>query len=295
MTTVALPLPAPASDRQGVRSSATRLARRHPVAAAALFAIAFFVTVALFAPLIATHDPLDQDLTRTFREPGREHLMGTDILGRDWFSRLVYGTRVSLAVGFFSQALVLGIGLSLGLASGYFGGRVDNLLMRLTDLMYAFPDLLLIILLRSVLGGGIVTLFLIIGLVNWPDMARLVRGQTLSLKQRGFVEAARSLGASDLRLLLRHILPHTLGPLVVVLTFSVPRAIFAEASLGFIGLGLDPGTPSWGSMVHEGYSAIFAFPHLVLFPAGAIALLMLAFTFFGDGLRDAIDPRSRAR
>jgi len=180
----------------------------------------------------------------------------------------------------------------VGLIAGYAGGRVDNLLMRVTDLFYAFPDLLLIILLRSVLGGGIFTLFLIIGIVSWVDMARLVRGQALSLRGHEFVEAARSLGATDRDIVTRHILPNALGPVIVVATFGIPRAIFIEAALSFIGIGVNPGTPSWGSMVQEGYGAVFSSPHLVLFPSIAIALLMLAFTFIGDGLRDALDPRS---
>jgi oligopeptide transport system permease protein len=166
--------------------------------------------------------------------------------------------------------------------------------MRFTDLVYAFPDLLLIILLRSVLGGSIFLLFLIIGLVAWVDIARLVRGQVLSLREREFVMAARSVGAGDRAIMTRHLLPNLAGPLVVMVAFGVPRAVFVEAALSFIGLGVDASTPSWGTMVQEGYSAIVGFPHLVIFPSAAIALLMLAFTFVGDGLRDALDPNLEA-
>jgi oligopeptide transport system permease protein len=197
-----------------------------------------------------------------------------------------------MTVGVFAQLVVLAIGVPVGLAAGHWGRGVDTALMRLTDLAYAFPDLLLVILLRSVLGGNIFTLFLVIGLVSWVDMARLVRGQVLSLREREFVEAARSLGARDLEIMVRHLLPNLAGPLIVLVAFGIPRAIFVEASLSFIGVGANPGTPSWGSMVQEGYSAIFAFPHLVIFPSAAIALLMVAFTFAGDGLRDALDPRT---
>ena len=261
--------------------------------AVGLALVLVFVLVALLAPLVATHDPTAQNARETFLEPGWSHLMGTDILGRDWFSRLVYGARVSLAVGVLAQVVILAVGGTIGMVAGYVGGRADNLLMRFTDLMYAFPDLLFIILLRSVLGGNVLSLILVIGLVNWPDLARLIRVQALSLKQQEYVVAAESLGTPGRDVVLRHILPNALGPVIVVVTFGVPRAIFAEAALSFIGFGVDPRTPSWGSMIAEGYGAIFAFPHLVLFPAVALSLVMLAFTFLGDGLRDALDPRTR--
>jgi oligopeptide transport system permease protein len=220
-----------------------------------------------------------------------DHLAGTDNLGRDWFSRLLYGARLSLAIGIFAQLIVLAIGLPLGLVAGYNGRFADSAIMRFTDLVYAFPDLLLIILLRSVLGGGIFALFAIIGAVTWVDLARLVRAQALSLREREFVEAARSLGATDREIVMRHVLPNLAGPVTVLVAFGVPRAVFIEAALSFIGIGVNAGTPSWGAMVQEGYIGIFSNPHLVIFPAAAIALLMLAFTFLGDGLRDALDPR----
>jgi oligopeptide transport system permease protein len=275
---------------QGLR----RLSRnRLAVLGAAVFAL--FLVIAVLAPLIAPYDQAAQDLSNTFAEPSSEHLMGTDNLGRDWFSRLVYGARVSLTVGLFAQAIILTIGLPLGLIAGYWGRGIDSLIMRVTDLIYAFPDLLLIILLRSVLGGSIFSLFLIIGLVTWVDVARLARGQALALRQSEFVTAARSLGAGDSRIILHHLLPNLMGPIIVVVVFGIPRAIFIEAALSFIGIGVEPGTPSWGSMVQEGYAAIFSFPHLVIFPSIAIALLMLALTFLGDGLRDALDPRLAVR
>jgi oligopeptide transport system permease protein len=281
----------PASHGSGLWSLAFRRLKRNRLAVAALFVIGVFVALALLAPLIAPYDPQQQNLHETFQSPSWKHLMGTDNLGRDWFSRLLYGARISLAVGIFAQVIILAIGMPIGLIAGYRGGATDSLLMRFTDLMYAFPDLLLIILLRSVLGGGLFTLFLIIGVVNWVDLARLVRGQALSLRNREFVDAARSLGASDREIMTRHLMPNLLGPITVVVAFGVPRAIFIEAALSFIGVGLDVSTPSWGTMVQEGYSAIFGSPYLVIFPSAAIALLMLAFTFLGDGLRDALDPR----
>ncbi|MPZ48618.1 MAG: ABC transporter permease subunit [Dehalococcoidia bacterium] len=276
----------------GLWRLAWRRLLRNRLAVTGLGVIAVFGLVALLAPLIAPHDPSAQNLRETFEPLSLNHLAGTDNLGRDWFSRLLYGARLSIAVGLFAQLIVLGIGVPVGLAAGHFGKGIDTFLMRTTDLVYAFPDLLLIILLRSVLGGSIFTLFLIIGIVSWVDIARLVRGQVLGLKGQEFIEAARSLGASDRDIMARHLFPNLLGPLIVVVAFGVPRAIFIEASLSFIGVGANPGVPSWGSMVQEAYAAIFSSPHLVIFPSAAIALLMLAFTFAGDGLRDALDPRT---
>ena len=275
----------------GLWSLAFRRLKRNRLAVAGLFVIGAFAVLAAFAPLIAPFDPQTQNLRETFESPSWKHLMGTDNLGRDWFSRLLYGARISLAVGVFAQLIILAIGIPIGLISGFRGGASDSLLMRFTDLVYAFPDLLLIILLRSVLGGSLFTLFLIIGIVSWVDLARLVRGQALTLKNLEFIDAARSLGASDWAIMRRHVLPNLLGPITVVVAFGIPRAIFVEAALSFIGLGLAAGVPSWGSMVQEGYSAIFGAAHLVIFPSITIALLMLAFTFVGDGLRDALDPR----
>jgi oligopeptide transport system permease protein len=280
------------STARGFWGLAWRRLLRNRLAAAGLVVVALFGLMALMAPLIAPHDPSAQNLRETFQPISLDHPAGTDNLGRDWFSRLLHGARMSLAVGLFAQLIVLSIGVPIGLVAGHWRGGVDTALMRLTDLVYAFPDLLLIILMRSVLGGDIFTLFLIIGIVSWVDIARLVRGQVLSLGQQEFVEAARSLGASDRAIMARHLLPNLAGPLIVLVAFGVPRAIFVEASLSFIGVGADPGVPSWGAMVQEGYAAIFSFPHLVIFPSVAIALLMLAFTFVGDGLRDALDPRT---
>jgi oligopeptide transport system permease protein len=268
---------------------------RNRLAVAGLILIAVLVAVALLAPLIAPDDPSQQNLTADgqYQGPSWSHLMGTDGLGRDWFSRVVYGTRVSLAVGIFAQLVVLGIGLPLGLLAGIRNGPQDGAIMRFTDLAYAFPELLLVILLRGVIGGSLTLLIVIIGVVTWMDVTRLVRGQVLTLREREFVTASRAFGAGDRHVMTRHLLPNLAGPLVVILAIGVPRAIFIEATLSFIGYGVAIGTPSWGSMVQEGYAA-FAFPHLMLFPAGAIALLMLAFTFVGDGLRDALDPTADA-
>ncbi|MFC1998999.1 ABC transporter permease, partial [Chloroflexota bacterium] len=187
--------------------------------------------------------------------------------------------------------IILAIGMPIGAIAGYAGGRTDNLLMRFTDIIYAFPDLLLIILFKFIFGEGIYMIFLAIGLVNWTSIARLMRGQILTLKQREFVTASRAIGASNRHIIMRHLLPNSLGPIIVSVTFNIPRAVFAEAALSFIGIGVKATTPSWGKMIADGIDTIFASPYPILFPAIAIALLTVSFSFLGDGLRDALDPR----
>ena len=223
--------------------------------------------------------------------PSLDHPLGTDRLGRDTLSRLMHGARTSLSVGVLAQLIVLAIAIPIGLVAAYSSTRVDNLLMRGVDIVFAFPDILLIILLRAIFGGSLLMMILAFGLVSWPSIARLIRGQALSLKEREFIRAARVMGAGRLRIMFRHLLPHTLGPVIVAVTFLVPKAIFAEAALSYIGIGVTPPTPSWGSMVQEGYGVIFVAYEPVLFPTIAIALAVMAFTFLGDGLRDLLDPR----
>jgi oligopeptide transport system permease protein len=264
---------------------------RNRLAMVGLVVVGLLILVALFAPFIAPFDPTRQNYDEIALPPGGSHLFGTDQLGRDLLSRLLWGARISIAVGIFTQLVVLALGLPIGAIAGLRGGRVDNLLMRFTDIMYAFPDLLLVILFRAVFGPSVIFLFLAIALAHWVGLARLTRGQILSLKERGFVEAARAQGAAPGWIIVKHLLPNALGPIVVYLTFNVPRAIFAEAALSYIGIGIAPPTPSWGSMIQEGNQAIFAAPWQVLFPSLAIALTMMAFSFLGDGLRDALDPR----
>ena len=249
---------------------------------------------AIGAPLLAPDDPVRQDYDAILASPGLDHPLGTDRLGRDTLSRLIYGARTSLSVGVLAQVIVLAIGVPVGVIAGYAGARVDNLLMRGVDIAYAFPDLLLIILLRAILGGSIYMMVLAVGLASWPSVARLIRGQFLSLKEREFVLAARAVGAGGRYIVLRHLLPNTLGPMIVLVVFLVPKAIFAEAALSYIGIGVTPPTPSWGSMVQEGYGVVFGAYEQVLFPSIAIALVMLAFTFLGDGLRDLLDPHARS-
>jgi oligopeptide transport system permease protein len=261
----------------------------------ALVVIVVLIGAAILESVVATHDYRKQDLGVGAQYQGStsEHWLGTDGLGRDWYSRLVYGARTSLQIGIFSQLIVLFIGLPIGLLAGYLGGRTDTLLMRLADFAYALPALLLILLIVQVWGPSIRNVFIAIGVVSWVDIARLVRGQVLVLKESAYVLAAVSTGATRWRIMVRHLLPNTLAPIIVAVTFGIPSAIFVEATLSFIGVGLPPGSPSWGTMVNEGYDSIFGAEILVIAPASAIAVTLLAFTFLGDGLRDALDPRTR--
>jgi oligopeptide transport system permease protein len=278
--------------------------RRNRLAVAGLAVVIALIVIALGARLPATpgglwkilhlaSDPITQDVVNTFAPPSLQHPLGTDILGRDLLARVMYGASVSLTIGIVVQALILMIGGSIGMAAGYLGGRIDNLLMRFTDIMYAFPDLLLVLVFVAAFGPSFWSIFIAIGLVNWVGLARLVRGQVLSIKEKEYVEAAIMTGTSPLKLITKHLIPNSLGPVIVTLTFGIPAAIFTEAALSFLGIGIRPPEPSWGVMIEDGYSAIFADPVQVIVPAIAVALTMLSFTFIGDGLRDALDPRMR--
>ncbi len=252
--------------------------------------IFFLLGVALFGNLFAPY-PYDlQNTAESLSAPGRAHWMGTDELGRDLFSRLIYGTRISMAVSLLTALSALVLGTCYGALSGYIGGRVDNFLMRGVDVIYALPDLLLIILITVIIGRGVTGVFLALSLVGWVTVARLIRGEVLRLKELSYIEAARAVGGSHFRILFRHILPNTLGVLIVTLTFRIPSAILAESTLSFIGLGLTPPAASWGTLANEGWKALKFYPHLIIFPSLAIFVTMLAFNFVGDGLRDALDP-----
>jgi oligopeptide transport system permease protein len=289
MTTIA----EPARPHHSLWGDAFIRLRRNKLAMAGGIIIIVIGLTSVIFPFFSRYDFASQDLLNVLKGPSALHWLGTDELGRDVFTRLIFGARTSLAVGIFTQIIVLGIGLPIGAISGAAGGKLDNFLMRVVDVIYAFPDLLLIILLRAILGGSIYMIFLAIGLVSWVGVARLVRGQTLALKQRDFVTAAKVFGGTGSYVTKRHLLPNSLGPVIVAVTFNIPRAIFTEAALAYIGIGVKPPTPSWGAMIRDGNNVIFAAPHLVVFPAIAIAILMLSFTFLGDGLRDALDPRLR--
>jgi oligopeptide transport system permease protein len=282
--------------------------------------VSLFLLVTVFASTIAPHNPLKLNSGKSFLPPAwveksttgktgnPEFLLGTDTLGRDVLSRVMYGSRVSMMVGFIPTVIIVLVGTLVGLMAGYYGGRLDNFLMRLTDIVYGFPDLLFFIIamvaLRDTwlgeLMSGLFLLFFALAIIHWVGVARLVRGQVLSVKEKEFIEAARSIGVKDSRIMLRHLLPNVLGPIIVLTAFLVPQMIILEAILGYLGLGLKPTTnpeaffiTSWGSLLLEGQTAINAQPFLLLAPALSVALVVLAFTFIGDGLRDALDPRMR--
>ncbi|MGB2774213.1 MAG: ABC transporter permease [Anaerolineae bacterium] len=272
--------------------SITRRLRRDRAGLSSLIFLVVLTTVALLAPWLAPFDPLDVDFEHVRQPPDAQHWLGTDKQGRDVLSRLLFGARLSLAVGFVSQAPILLIGVSAGCLAGYRGGRSASLIMRVVDVFYAFPTTLLLIALMAILGRGFGSLLFALTITSWAGAARLVRGQVLRLKQAGFVTAAISVGAADRHILSRHILPNLSGILLVMLSLGIPGAIVAEAGLSFLGIGLLPPAPSWGLMLSDGFSVVRSSPHLAWAPAIAIGLTMLALYTLGDSLADALDPRA---
>lgn len=312
------------------REAAARLVRNHAAVVGAIIVLILIIG-AVFADWIAPRPFEKQTLVDQNKVPewvvslfpsmtsyartSSEYPLGADHLGRDLFSRILYGSRVSLTIALVGPLISLLVGVLYGSISGYFGGRVDNLMMRIVDVLYAFPTLLFIILLMAFFRasgpdlesgtfisavnrmdaqmGGLLFIFVGLGLTGWQGVARLTRGQVLSVRQKEFIEAARTIGATDTQIMFRHILPNILGPLIVSETLAIPGYIATETFLSFIGLGVNPPTPSWGSMISDGAAVIRTYPNQTLFPAVALALTMFAFNFLGDGLRDALDPRLR--
>ena len=258
-----------------------------------LVIIGLMFICALFAPLIATHDYVKQDLPSMLQPPSKAHLFGTDEFGRDIFSRVIYGSRVSIKVGFLAVGISLLTGLFFGSIAGYYGRLLDSVICALIDIALAFPMTLLAIAIIAVLGPGLFNVCLAIALSSWGSFARIARGQFLSLKNQEFVEAARILGYSDARIIFRHILPNSLAPLVVLTTLEVPKAIIVEATLSFLGLGIQPPLPSWGSIMSSGRSFLFHAPWITIFPGVMIILIVMGFNLLGDALRDSLDPRLR--
>ena len=257
------------------------------------FVIGIMILSATFAPLIAPHDPVKQNIIALLQGPSREHLLGTDELGRDTLSRIMYGSRVSLMVGVIAVGISLVVGTMLGLVAGYGRGLIDTIIMQVMDGLLAFPALVLALAITAMLGPSLYNAMIAIGITGIPTFARVVRGQVLALRDLEYVQAAQALGAGNSRIVLKHILPNTMAPIIVQTSIAIPAAILAEAGLSFLGLGIQPPFPSWGSMIKEGWEFRRSNLMLTFWPAGGLAATIMAFNFLGDGLRDWLDPRSR--
>jgi len=284
---------APSAATSGLWRDAWRRLLRNKLAVAGGITVVLLCFVAIFANFLAPQSYTKANFGKIYEFPSREFPLGTDQLGRDVLSRMIYGARVSMLVGLGSQVIVVLLGVPLGAIAGYVGGRTDIAMTRFIDVMYAFPRLLFVILVMSMLGAGLINIFIALGLTGWVGIARQTRAQVLALREKEFVEGARALGARGWRVLVRHILPSALTPIVVSVTFGIPEAIFTEAALSFIGVGINPPTPSWGQMVGENQQFLRSYWYLCVFPSIAIAITMLSFTFFGDGVRDALDPKMK--
>ena len=255
--------------------------------------LAFVSFCAIFAPFITRHSFEEQNIAQHLTGPSMNYIMGTDSLGRDLFSRIVYGARASMSVGIITALVSVIFGMVYGAVSGYAGGWVDEVMMRIVDMFYIFPSLLFAILLMVLIGQGLLGIVLALAFVGWVNLARLVRGQVLQVKEMLHIEAARAVGVSNSRILWRHIMPLLWGPVIVALTFQIPTNIMAESFLSFIGLGLQPPNSSWGTLANEGWRGMRSYPHLIVFPGIVLFLTMLSFQFVGDGLRDWLDPKAR--
>lgn len=278
----------------GVWRSTLRFIRQKPLGSFGAVVLLLMVIMAIFAPVIATHDPYTQDARAVLASPSAQHLFGTDNLGRDVFSRVVYGSRISMTVGLLSVAFGIGVGVIVGLISGYRGGWIDMLIQRIVDALMSFPILVLAMAVVAVLGPSLRNVTLAIGVVTIPLVARVVRGSVLSVKENLYIEAARTLGASGLRIAVFHILPNVFAPIIVLATVRLGVAILTEASLSFLGIGTPPPQPSWGEMLSQRGRLYFEVaPWMALFPGLAITLAVLGINFFGDALRDVLDPRLR--
>nr|WP_217806010.1 ABC transporter permease [Sporomusa malonica] len=253
--------------------------------------LAVLIFSAVFAPALAPYDPYESNMPNSLKPPTTAHIMGTDELGRDIFSRILYGARISLIVGIEAVTLALICGVILGAVAGFYGGKIDTAIMGVMDIMLSFPSILLAIAFMTVLGRGVEKAVIAIGIVSIPQYARIVRGSVLSVKENVYIMAARAIGSSDRRLIFAHILPNVLAPIIVRATIGVSVAILEAAALGFLGLGVQPPTAEWGTMLGSGRQTIFNAPHIVTFPGVAITLTVMAFNLLGDGLRDVLDPR----
>jgi oligopeptide transport system permease protein len=266
--------------------------KKNKMAMIGLFIILFMVVIALLTPWIAPYSYEEQNLDLGASAPSAAHWLGTDTLGRDQLTRIMYGSRISLMVGFIATAVALTIGVLWGAIAGFIGGRVDAVMMRIVDALYALPFTIFIILLTVIFGSSMLLLFLAIGAVEWLTMARIVRGQVLSIKRQEFVEAAISMGLSPWRIITRHLIPNVLGPVIVYTTLTIPSVILLESFLSFLGLGIQPPASSWGSLISGGVETMEEYPWLLIFPGLVLTITLFSLNFLGDGLRDALDPRA---
>ena len=270
----------------------TRL-MRNPVAVAGGIVVILLIAISLLAPAIVPYDPMIQDLANSLAPPSASHLAGTDVHGRDVFSRILWGTGISLRIGFLGMLLGCLVGVALGLISGYYGGWLDTTIMRLLDVQLAFPGLLLALCIIAIIGPGLENVIIAVGIFSIPIFARVTRGQVLTLQQQDYVLAARMVGAQDGRIIIYHMLPNALAPILVIATLRIATAILTAASLSFLGLGAQPPIPEWGAMLSDGRQYLTIAPHVATFPGLAILITVLSFNLLGDGLRDALDPRLR--
>jgi peptide/nickel transport system permease protein len=264
-----------------------------PVVIFGFIVILLLVFAAIFAPLISPYDPNQPSLKENLQQPSTTHWLGTDNLGRDTLSRLIFGTRISLMVGFVSVGVATVVGVNLGLLAGYFGKWLDAILMRIIDGLMMIPPIILALVFAAALGGGLKNVMIAMGIALTPSYCRLMRGQVLSVKQADYILMSHAIGSKDLRIMIKHIVPNCLPPLLVLITLNLGGAILAEAALSFLGIGVTPPTPAWGNMVFDGQRYVFKYPILSFAPGACIMLVVLAFNMIGDGLRDALDPRLR--
>lgn len=279
------------SGRSLTQDAIARL-RRNKMAMTGLCVLVFMIVIALLTPWIAPYSYDEQQLELGASSPSLQHWLGTDILGRDLLTRIMYGSRISLMVGFIATSVALSIGVLWGATAGFLGGRVDAMMMRIVDTLYALPFTIFIILLTVVFGSSMLLLFLAIGAVEWLTMARIVRGQVLTIKRQEFVEAAVSMGLSPWQIISRHLIPNVLGPIIVYTTLTIPSVILLESFLSFLGLGVQPPASSWGSLIANGVETMEEYPWLLMFPGLVLTLTLFSLNFLGDGLRDALDPRA---
>jgi len=278
------------NERATLAKDVLRRFKKNKLAVFGSFIIFALLITAIFAPVIAPYSYREQNLEQALLPPSRVHPFGTDFFGRDVFSRVIYGARISIAVSIIPVAISTILGVLFGSISGYKGGTFDLLFMRFVDIMFAFPDLLFVIAISFAIGRGLFTLFIALAIVGWPGDARIIRSQVISIKQKEYIEAARAIGMSDMRILFRHVLPNCIAPIIVLVSLSIPGVILSEATYSFLGLGAQPPTPSWGAILNDGQRFIRNAPWIAIWPGIAIFITVLAYNLIGNGLRDALDP-----